>query len=151
MWRWRGNYKWNITIPSISLNNDFCLPVNWRVVRLLIVKGKTPFLESWGKVHSRGCELARSPHIVAPATSALWRLGTWREEQDWVVLEGDSRNPCHTWNGWRIQEYSAWRRENLENCLPLRLFCRVLGIKTKVSKGILPQGSSQLDLGKTFW
>lgn len=113
--------------------------------RVLIVKGKTPFPGSWRNVCSEGCELARSPHSAAPSIPALWRLGKWGEEQGWGVLEGDSGNPAtlgKVEQPRNIQsgEEKTWKDH--ENCLPLRWFCRVLGIKTRVSKWI-PLGAGR--------
>lgn len=144
-----------MTLPFFLCQpNDFCLPMDWRAVRVLIVKGKTPFPESWRKLCSEGCKRARSPHSAALSTPALWKLRKWGNEQDWGVLEGDSGNPAtlgkveQPWNT-QSGEEKTW--SDHENCLPSRLFCRVLGIKTRVSKWIPPGAGLSLISGRTFW
>lgn len=100
---------------------------------------KSVFWGLWtGKEPSQCCSL----RPCTPKTRKMRRGTGSRSVRRWQW------KPCHTCKSWMTQEYLAWRREN---CLPLRLFCRVLGVKTRVSKWVPPGGKSQLDLRKNFW
>lgn len=80
---------------------------------------KSVFWGLWtGKEPSQCCSL----HPCTPKTRKMRRGTGSRSVRRWQW------KPCHTCKSWMTQEYLAWRREN---CLPLRFFCRVPGVKTR--------------------